>query len=50
MSGKCTYMEKIRSEFKILIIKPTEKKKNTLKNKCRLEDNIKIHVSEIGAD
>jgi len=49
MSGKCTYMEKIRSEFKILIIKPPEKK-NTLKNKCRLEDNIKIHVREIGAD
>ena len=26
MSGKRTYMEKIRSEFKILIIKPPEKK------------------------
>jgi len=26
MIGKHTYMEKIRSEFKILIIKPPEKK------------------------
>lgn len=26
MSGKRSYMEKIRSEFKVLIIKPPEKK------------------------
>jgi hypothetical protein len=27
MSGKCTYMEKIRSEFKILIIQSRKKKR-----------------------